>query len=508
MTHGLISRQIENLLQEGTQVVLVVRRNHKNYSIFSTRVQANGEVKLHRSGTWDPEGTSPPTPLSSFTPFGDLYRDFGGRELVVAANDNWPFFGVEEVEEVEGVEGVEGEEGGAKRLRPTSGIDVSIMEALKRSLNFTYRVVSPADGKWGGPQPDGTVTGIIGLVARREADIAICEITITGSRESVVDFTWPYYLESVTLVSRAPAPKQRTFAVLWPFTLEVWLCIIFSTLAVGPVMKGVLLAPPSPPGVSAPLPRPFPLHALSFNFFRNLVVQGNLLRVKGWPGRFVFFFWYLFCFYVYALYSGTLTAVLAVPAFERPINTLNDLSKAKENGYTIGTIQDSSLEFIFKEAKGGIYQEVWQLFDHEDRTRSFLTHPDLGFDKIQSEKFVFVNPELNSKIRAAQRGRDEFYFGRQTFYPQGYGIACYSGAPFLGVFNQMLGRMISAGLVNKWAQDEVQKVSRTSSTSRKGVAGGPSAITLEHLQAAFFILLIGFLVSLLALVVEIVAKKI
>ncbi|XP_037788568.1 uncharacterized protein LOC119583929 [Penaeus monodon] len=114
-------------------------------------------------------------------------------------------------------------------------------------------------------------------------------------------------------------------------------------------MKVVLLAPPSTPGISAPRPRTFPLHALSFNFFRNLVVQGNLLRVKGWPGRFVLFFWYLFCFYIYALYSGTLTAVLAVPAFERPINTLSDLSKAKENGYTIGTIQDSSLEFIFKD---------------------------------------------------------------------------------------------------------------------------------------------------------------
>ncbi|XP_042861234.1 ionotropic receptor 93a-like [Penaeus japonicus] len=265
---------------------------------------------------------------------------------------------------------------------------------------------------------------------------------------------------------------------------------------------------PSSAEIDAPNARPFPLHALSFNLFRNLVVQGNLLHVKGWPGRFVFFFWYLFCFYVYALYSGTLTAVLAVPAFERPINTLGDLSEANQNGYTIGTIQDSSLEFIFKESKGGIYQEVWQLFDHDDRARSFLPHPDLGFDKILQEKFVFLNPELNSKIRAAQRGRDQFYFGRQTFYPQGYGIACYSGAPFLRVFNEMLGRMISGGLVNKWAKDEVQKVSRTTAVSRSSVAGGTSAITLEHLQAAFIILLIGFLVSTSVLAVEIVTTKI
>ncbi|XP_069987039.1 uncharacterized protein [Penaeus vannamei] len=45
MAREHISRQIENLLQEGTQVVLVVRRNNKIYSLFSTRVQANGDVK-------------------------------------------------------------------------------------------------------------------------------------------------------------------------------------------------------------------------------------------------------------------------------------------------------------------------------------------------------------------------------------------------------------------------------------------------------------------------------
>lgn len=37
------------------------------------------------------------------------------------------------------------------------------------------------DGQWGGVQEDGTITGIIGLVARHEADLAIDEITITGT---------------------------------------------------------------------------------------------------------------------------------------------------------------------------------------------------------------------------------------------------------------------------------------------------------------------------------------
>ena len=36
------------------------------------------------------------------------------------------------------------------------------------------------DGQWGEVLPSGWVTGMIGVVARREADMAINEITVTG----------------------------------------------------------------------------------------------------------------------------------------------------------------------------------------------------------------------------------------------------------------------------------------------------------------------------------------
>ena len=41
--------------------------------------------------------------------------------------------------------------------------------------------MTPADGQWGGPVEGGNVTGMIGQVNRREAHLAIDEITITGT---------------------------------------------------------------------------------------------------------------------------------------------------------------------------------------------------------------------------------------------------------------------------------------------------------------------------------------
>lgn len=42
-----------------------------------------------------------------------------------------------------------------------------------------------------------------------------------GSRETVVDFTAPYYLEATTMVSPAPALTSRVFAIFSPFTYQV-----------------------------------------------------------------------------------------------------------------------------------------------------------------------------------------------------------------------------------------------------------------------------------------------
>ncbi|KAK8387062.1 hypothetical protein O3P69_018015 [Scylla paramamosain] len=104
--------------------------------------------------------------------------DLQGKKFKVSAVDNWPFFGI------------------------------------------TYEVVLEEGGQWGGPQADGTVTGMIGMVARGEAHLAINEITITAARETVVDFTRPYFMESSACTSPAPKERSRAFAVLSPFTLQ------------------------------------------------------------------------------------------------------------------------------------------------------------------------------------------------------------------------------------------------------------------------------------------------
>ncbi|CAL4076633.1 unnamed protein product [Meganyctiphanes norvegica] len=193
--------------------------------------------------------------------------------------------------------------------------------------------------------------------------------------------------------------------------------------------------------------------------------------------------------------------MLAIPSFEKPVDSLVDLEPAvKKQGFTLGTVRDSSFEFIFKFADGGIYQEVWKLFS-TDRRISFFASPAGAFSQITTSKFIMVNARLNSMIRMTKLGWERYYMSRDSFYPQGYGIACNTGAPFKPIFDRHMLWLVEAGLVNKWAQDEIAKVRGEAEPVETG--NGLEAISLEHTQAVFVIVILGHIFATGVFILEI-----
>ncbi|XP_068247831.1 glutamate receptor ionotropic, delta-2-like [Palaemon carinicauda] len=411
----------------------------------------------------------------------EVYSDFRGRELKSAVVDNWPYFKITPLDE--------------NNALPHSGIDCNILNSMAVKLNFTYKLKPDPENRWGGPQPDGTVDGMIGMVARREVDFAINEITITDARETVVDFTTPYFLESSAITTRAPVQLSKAGAVFFPFSSLVWMLLMTAVALIGPLLSCVDWVMSK---YLSAVPRGS-LQMFSFNMYRNVVLQGNLINSTHWPHRFIFFFWYLFCLYIYAFYQGTLTAVLAVPLFDKHIDSLNDLLASMQKGeFAMLILQASQSEYLFRDATSGIYKEIWDLFNKDH----YVTSTDEGVAEVLTGKFAFVEGMLSCKIRASKIGRNKFHVARQGFYPQGYGMALNSGAPYMRVFEKTLMQLMEGGLIAKWTRDEVISVKGSATSEGNSENRGPGAFTLEHLQAAFFILGLGTTLSSLVLLAE------
>ena len=48
------------------------------------------------------------------------------------------------------------------------------------------------DGSVGAPQQNGSWTGVVGMILRREVQIADIPLVMSPERESIVDFTFPF----------------------------------------------------------------------------------------------------------------------------------------------------------------------------------------------------------------------------------------------------------------------------------------------------------------------------
>ena len=87
-----------------------------------------------------------------------------------------------------------------------TGIFVEILHVLQTDLNFTVRLVTPTDGgTYGIVDPaTGNWNGVIGQLAREEADFSVNFFSVTMARSQVVSFTGDILKDSVHLFMRKP----------------------------------------------------------------------------------------------------------------------------------------------------------------------------------------------------------------------------------------------------------------------------------------------------------------
>lgn len=74
-----------------------------------------------------------------------------------------------------------------------SGYFGDVWSELQNLLNFTSHIKESVDGNWGIRLHNGTWNGMIGMLTRNEADIALADLTITDARAQVANYFIPFY---------------------------------------------------------------------------------------------------------------------------------------------------------------------------------------------------------------------------------------------------------------------------------------------------------------------------
>ena len=111
-----------------------------------------------------------------------------------------------------------------------TGYCIDLLKFLVRDIRFSVIIQVVKDGKYGAlNHTTGQWSGLIGEVARGEADIAIADLTINEQRSKVVDFTHPYMDAGMgVLVKVSRRDKDNWTGFMDPFAANLWIALVVS----------------------------------------------------------------------------------------------------------------------------------------------------------------------------------------------------------------------------------------------------------------------------------------
>ncbi|GFT17065.1 glutamate receptor ionotropic, delta-1 [Nephila pilipes] len=401
----------------------------------------------------------------------------------------------------------------------TAGIDYQFLKLLSVGMNFQYNYIMPEDNKWGVLEEDNTWSGIIGLVKQQVADAGLSGLGIDLPRSQAVRFTVPYHFEQISFITKRSEEKSKTFAMVYPFTLTVWICLLVTLL----IWTAVIYTTERfNRGIRGD--RSIRVMSVFWYFLGSLIGKsGNTTRFKA-PGiERLLAIWWIAVIAILSFYSSLLTSFITYPGFEAQIETFSDLADAIDrNEIEVGSIVGSAPYNVIKLVEyfvGSEFLDAFQIFSFKvdkgkngkstvlkslnDSVRrnvaENLVHsiPE-GVQMVSKRNYAFIFTKTALETEAYMNYRDEKLFvSDDSMYTALGGMALSPKFKCRHTINKYVKRFLSMGLFSKWKKDLVEITQRPFSLTKD-----ITALTLKDLQGPFYLLLLGEAIATVSFLLE------
>ena len=119
---------------------------------------------------------------------------------------------------------------GANKDNPNiTGVNYDLVQSIANRCNFGVQLESV--DKWGNLLDNGTWTGIVDKLMKKELHLGIADIAITYERASVIDFSIGLMNSDNGLYMREPNEQLQWLTFLEVFSYGFWLCLLASIIS-------------------------------------------------------------------------------------------------------------------------------------------------------------------------------------------------------------------------------------------------------------------------------------
>uniref|UniRef100_A0A0F8C4Y3 Glutamate receptor n=1 Tax=Larimichthys crocea TaxID=215358 RepID=A0A0F8C4Y3_LARCR len=375
------------------------------------------------------------------------------------------------------------------------GYCIDLISALAKNVGFAYKVHLVKDGRYGAVDSNGNWSGMIGEVIRGEADLAVAPLTVTATREHVVDMTTPFMQTGISFILHKDlASKENTFSLLSPFSTDMWVGILIAFLLTGLCI--FLVGRISPTEWSEPDTEEHSFTLLhSFWYITGaLTLQGAGPHPKALSGRLVSAIWWLFAVLLLACYFSNFSSTLHSNNKHVSIKSFEDL--ANQDLIDYGTVEGGSTMTFFKYSNNPVYRRI---YEQMERKKSYASSMEEGVRRTLERNYVFIGEAVSLDLAAARYCK--LIRSQEVVAMRAYAIAAPRGSPLLKSLSIAILQLSESGeltyLWNKWwASSCIGAVNANTS----------HALQPHDLRSLFLLLGLGLGVGLLLALLELIFK--
>ncbi|XP_071524294.1 glutamate receptor 1-like isoform X2 [Panulirus ornatus] len=296
------------------------------------------------------------------------------------------------------------------------------MDVLAAKLNTCLEYVVPEDKLYGIQLENGTWTGLVGLINRKEVDMTGVFVLMDDRRYQVVDPSIPLLADPIILTYKKPVLESDLSGFVKPYTALTWgailatLMVVFVSMLVTQLAQTWILhhrrgRPDS--STAGHMSRDAEDHVWTSWLWTVTVTlaQSSAWWPRGESLRLVAGVWLLMALVISSIYRSNLKAMLILPKLRLPFDTLEQLLQTNIPCYVS---ESSVVHANVMAAKPGtqLHRLQSQMIVHNNMPRAvhtYSTGQTAVFTGRHSALYVFQ--KHFEQTRACP-----FYVGSETFF--------------------------------------------------------------------------------------------
>ncbi|XP_041351060.1 glutamate receptor-like [Gigantopelta aegis] len=382
-----------------------------------------------------------------------------------------------------------------------TGFCIYLLEALANTLNFTYELVEPEHGTWG-VLINGSWNGLVGQMKRREADLALADLTININRSKVMDFLLPpIYYDYVDIIYKEDNNIPSTWmTLLRPFSATVFILIAVSTVGVFVLYSAAMVVIRNKYTCRK---EPRTVTDVVWFTISSLFKQGYNINPSTHGIRILVSAWLLFTVIIVAEYTANLAAAFTVRPGVKPFASLRQLLDSPE--YKIGIFPGSITTMLLKNSDNPEYREMWAKIVEDSKTDPdvFSESSTNQMKKIKRGNYAFIRNDGAIRTYMKENCGLQRLGITLDWQPACLGVPEHSTMKY--DFVQTMRWLETSGIYEYWWFLHQSNLKTPICLSRQRSVS--SSITLDDIKTGFAFLGAGIGAAFVSLVVEIFKNR-